>query len=143
MIEIIRATKLPQQAAAHYVRIQGMARQHKITLDEEFDEHDTADTKYIVAMDNYLPVATCRLYAIDADQVMLGRIVVLPEYRHQGLGTKVVEAAELWAKELGFKRSVLESRDDKLPFYERMGYKADHSRITIGTFRCIYMDKEL
>lgn len=143
MIEIIRATKLPQQAAAHYVRIQGMARQHKITLDEEFDEHDTADTKYIVAMDNYLPVATCRLYAIDADQVMLGRIVVLPEYRHQGLGTKVVEAAELWAKELGFKRSVLESRDDKLPFYERMGYKADLSRVTIGTFRCIYMDKEL
>lgn len=142
-MEIIRATRLPQQAAAHYVRIQGMARQHQISLDEEFDEHDTAETKYIVAMDNYLPVATCRLYAIDEDHVMLGRIVVLQEYRHQGLGTRVVRAAEEWAKELGFKVSVLESRDDKLPFYEQMGYVADETRVSVGTFRCVHMEKTL
>ena len=120
-----------------------MARQHQISLDEEFDKHDTAETKYIVAMDNYLPVATCRLYAIDDIHVMLGRIVVLPEYRHQGLGTRVVRAAEEWAKELGFKVSVLESRDDKLPFYEQMGYVADETRVSVGTFRCIHMEKRL
>lgn len=142
-MEIIRATKLAQQAAAYYVRIQGMARQHQISLDEEFDEHDTPDTKYIIVMDNYLPVATCRLYAIDHEHVMLGRIVVLPEYRQQGLGTRVVQAAEAWAKEMGFVTAVLESRDDKLPFYEQMGYVADETRVTIGTFRCIYMEKRL
>ena len=72
-MEIIRATKTAQQAGAYYVRIQAMARKHQIPLDEEFDEHDTPETKYIVAVDDYLPVATCRLYAIDSERVMLGR----------------------------------------------------------------------
>ena len=49
-MEIIRATHLAQQAGAYYVRIQGMARQHHISLQEEFDEHDTPETKYIVVI---------------------------------------------------------------------------------------------
>ena len=101
-MQIIRATKTAEQAGAYYVRIQAMARKHQITLYAEFDEHDTPETKYIVVVDDYLPVATCRLYAIDNERVMLGRIVVLPEYRHQGLGTLVVQEAEKWANELVF-----------------------------------------
>ena len=62
-------------------------------------------------------MATCRLYAIDNEHVMLGRIVVLPEYRHQGLGTLVVAEAEKWAKELGYRTAVVESRDNKIRFY--------------------------
>ena len=59
-MQIIRATKTAEQAGAYYVRIQAMARKHKITLYAEFDEHDTPETKYIVVVDDYLPVATCR-----------------------------------------------------------------------------------
>ena len=90
-MEILRATRTAQQAAAYYVRIQAMARKHRIPLDAEFDEHDTPQTNYIVIMDDFLPVATCRLYGLDQQHVMLGRIVVLPEYRHRGLGTLVVK----------------------------------------------------
>ena len=64
-MEIIRATKTAEQAGAYYVRIQAMAQKHQIPLDVEFDEHDTPETKYIVIVDDYLPIATCRLYAID------------------------------------------------------------------------------
>ena len=124
-MEILRATTTAGRAGAYYVRIQAMARKHQIPLNVEFDEHDTPETKYIVAVDNYLPVATCRLYAIDDAKVMLGRIVELPEYRHQGLGTQVVKEAEMWAKELGFTTAVVESRDNKIPFYESIGYVAD------------------
>jgi len=143
-MEIIRATRTAEQAGAYYVRIQAMARKHQIPLDVEFDEHDTPQTKYIVAVDNYLPVATCRMYAIDAHSVMLGRIVVLPEYRHQGLGTLVVREAENWAKELGYSSAVVESRDNKIQFYENMGYVADYSQKIVGeTFTCFRMTKEL
>ena len=141
-MEIIRATKTAEQAGAYYVRIQAMARKHHIPLNVEFDEHDTPDTKYIVVVDDYLPVATCRLYAIDNERVMLGRIVVLPEYRHQGLGTRVVKEAETWAKELGYRIAVVESRDNKTHFYETMGYVADYSQKIIGeTFTCYRMEK--
>ena len=143
-MEIIRATKTAEQAGAYYVRIQAMARKHKIPLSVEFDEHDTPDTKYIVIVDDYLPIATCRLYAIDDTKVMLGRIVVLPENRGQGIGTLVVREAERWAKELGFFVSVVESRENKIHFYETMGYVADYShKIEGATFTCYRMEKRL
>ncbi|MBO7117928.1 MAG: GNAT family N-acetyltransferase [Bacteroidales bacterium] len=143
-MEIIRATKTAHQAAAYYVRIQAMARKHHIPLDVEFDQHDTPETKYIVAVDDFLPVATCRLYPLDKDKIMLGRIVVLPEYRHQGLGSLVVREAEKWAKELGYKTAVLESRENKIPFYEQIGYSADLSQKIVGdTFTCYRMEKSL
>ena len=121
-----------------------MARKHHIPLEAEFDSHDTPETKYIVIVEDYLPVATCRLYALDGKSVMLGRIVVLPEYRHRGLGTLVVKEAEAWAKELGFTEAVLESRDNKVGFYERMGYSLSANEMTVGeTFTCIRMSKPL
>ena len=143
-MNILRATTTAGRAGAYYVRIQAMARKHQIPLNVEFDEHDTPNTKYIVAVDDYLPIATCRLYPEDKDCMMLGRIVVLPEYRHQGIGTLVVREAEEWAKDLGFTKAVVESRDNKIPFYESMGYVADLNRKIEGeTFTCYRMEKNL
>lgn len=143
-MEIIRATTTAQRAGAYYVRIQAMARKHKIPLDVEFDEHDGDSTRYIVAVDDYLPVATCRMYPLDNRKVMLGRVVVLPEYRHRGLGTLVVKEAEHWAKELGYTASCVESRDNKTRFYERLGYVPDYSEMIQGeVFNCYRMEKPL
>ena len=143
-MEILRATTTPIRAGAYYVRIQAMARKHQIPLDVEFDEHDTPNTKYIVAVEDYLPIATCRLYPEDETRMVLGRIVVLPEYRHLGIGTQVVKEAEAWAKELGFTRVVVESRDNKILFYESMGYVADLSQKIEGeTFTCYRMEKSI
>jgi GNAT superfamily N-acetyltransferase len=80
----------------------------------------------------------------DDKKVMLGRVVVLPEYRNKGIGTFVVKEAEKWAKELGFHTAVVESRDNKMPFYEKMGYVADYSKKIVGeTFTCFRMEKKL
>ena len=141
---ILRATETPEQAAAYYVRLTAMQRKYRIPLREEFDAHDTPETRYIVILEDIYPVATCRLYPADADSVMLGRIVVLPEYRGRGLGRMAVKAAEDWARELGFSRAMLESRVEKVGFYEKMGYTADPSRLIHGeTFECVYMEKAL
>ena len=147
--KVIRATETYQQAGAYYVRIQAMARQYHITLREEFDEYDTPDTKYIVILDGEFPVATCRLYELPETEepvpaMMLGRIVVLPEYRKQALRRLVVTEAEKWAKELGCRKAVLDSRDVAVGFYEKLGYTADYSRKVRGwTFNCIHMEKML
>ena len=77
---IIRAAETWQQAGAYYDRIQAMAKKHHITLRQEFDEHDGPDTKYIVVTDNDFPIATARMYPLDDKRVMIGRVVVLPEY---------------------------------------------------------------
>jgi len=143
-VNVIRATETWQQAGAYYVRIQGMARQHDITLRREFDEHDTPDTKYIVLTDDEFPVATCRLYQIDEETAMIGRVVVLPEYRGKGLGKRVMAEAEKWLLEMEYIKAVVESRDVAVGFYERIGYETVDDKILHGvTFDCIRMEKSL
>ncbi len=143
-IEVIRAAETWEQAGAYYVRIQGMARQHGITLRREFDMHDTPDTKYIVLTDDDFPVATCRFYRIDSESAMIGRVVVLPEYRGNGLGKQVVKEAENWLCELGYKKAVVESRDVAVAFYEKLGYAVSDQNLIHGdTFDCFRMERLL
>ena len=143
-MDVIRATETWQQAGAYYVRIQAMAKKHQITLRQEFDEYDTPETNYIVILDNDFPIATARMYQFESESVMIGRVVVLPEYRHQGIGTKVILECEQWALELGYQKAVLESRDNKITFYQKIGYKeCGESFIEGETFRCIRMEKVL
>ena len=131
-----------QRAGAYYVRIQGMARQHGISLRREFDEHDTPDTHYIVLTDDDFPVATCRFYRLDTVSAMIGRVVVLPEYRGNGLGTRVIDEAENWLRELGFRRAVVESRDVAIGFYQKLGYAVTDQTVIHGdTFDCVRMEK--
>lgn len=70
--------------------------------------------------------------------------MVLPEYRKQGLGRRVITEAEIRAKEQGYQKAVLESRDVAVGFYEKLGYVADFDRIIHGeTFTCVYMEKSI
>ena len=142
-MEIIRATEFWQQAGAFYVRIQAMAKKHHITLRQEFDEHDGPETKYIVVTDEDFPIATARMYPLDDQRMMIGRVVVLPDYRHQGIGTMVVNACEEWAEELHYSKTVVESRDNKIAFYELIGYEICGEAANGGTFRCVRMEKDL
>ena len=141
--KIIRAVETWQQAGAYYVRIQAMAKKHHITLRQEFDEHDGPDTKYIVVTDDDFPIATARMYPLDQKRMMIGRVVVLPEYRHQGIGTMVVDACEEWAEELHYSKTVVESRENKVGFYEQMCYEICSEAVEGDTFRCIRMEKDL
>lgn len=141
---IIRAATTAERAGAYYVRIQGMAVQHHISLYQEFDEHDAPETKYIVITEDVLPVATCRLYALDADSAMIGRVVVLPDYRGRGLGRRVMKEAEAWLRDLGYRKAVIESRDVATGFYEKLDYTVTDGTVIRGdTFDCIRMEKIL
>lgn len=143
-IKVLRATEEWQRAGAYSVRIQGMNRQHHIPLREEFDEHDCDGTKYIVLLDDGYPVATCRFYELNAKCVTLGRVVVLPEYRGQKLGAKVVREAEAWIAECGYTEIAIDSRLEAVGFYEKLGYKLlCDDVVKSGAFECVRMRKVL
>ena len=143
-IKVLRAESEWQRAGAYSVRIQGMNRQHHISLREEFDEHDGDGTRYIVLLDDGYPVATCRFYETSAGCVVLGRVVVLPEYRGRELGRRVVEEAERWIRELGYREVMIDSRTVAIPFYEKLGYAAvDGTVVRSGSFDCIRMRKRM
>lgn len=140
----IRAEEEWQRAGAYSVRIQGMNRQHNISLRDEFDEHDGDGTKYIVLLDGEYPIATCRFYELDQKSVLLGRVVVLPEYRGKQLGRRVIEEAERWIAELGYTEVFIDSRVVATGFYEKLGYKCvDNRVIKSWSFDCVKMHKRL
>lgn len=142
-MEIMRATEEWQRAGAYSVRIEGMNRQHHISLREEFDEHDRDGTNYIVLLDDGYPVATARFYEDTSDTVIIGRVVVLPDYRGRGLGQLVVSEAEKWAFELGYKQIIVDSRLEAVGFYEKLGFfRCNDEIIKSGNFDCIRMMKK-
>ena len=140
---VLRATETWQQAGASFVRIQTMAKKHHITLRQEFDDNDGPDTKYIVVTDSDFPIATARLYHLDERRMMIGRVVVLPEYRHLGICRMVVSECEAWAEELGYEKTVVDSRKNKVGFYEQLLYEVCREAVDGETFRCIRMEKVL
>ena len=143
-MEVIRAREPWQQAGAYYVRIQGMDRQYHIALREEFDEHDGENSRYIVLTEDGYPVATCRFYELDNSSVLIGRVVVLPEYRGRELGRKVIREAEKWILELHYTDIYLDSRTVAGDFYEKLGYKPVDNRIVMSwKFECRRMHKAL
>ena len=126
------------------MRIQGMNRQCHIALQDEFDEHDGAESKYIVLLDDTYPVATCRFYELNADRVLLGRVVVLPEYRGKHLGARVILEAEKWIAELGYTEIFIDARLEATGFYEKLGYsKTDEKVFKSWKFDCTRMYKSL
>ena len=142
--EIIRAESEWQRAGAYAVRIQGMNRQHHISLREEFDEHDGDGTRYILLLDEGYPVATCRFYPAGPESEVLGRVVVLPDYRGRQLGKRVMDEAEQWIRELGYQEIIIDSRIEVIPFYEKRGYRSDGAAAQkSGHFDCVRMRKNL
>ena len=143
-LEVIRAEEEWQRAGAYSVRIQGMNRQHGISLRDEFDEHDGDGSRYIVLLDDGYPVATCRFYETTPTTVMMGRVVVLPEFRGRQLGRKLVEEAQRWIKELGYREISIEARTTATGFYEKLGFeRIDDHIVKSGQFECVKMRKQL
>ena len=143
-IEVMRAEQEWQRAGAYSVRIQGMNRQYHIPLREECDEHDGEGTRYIVLLDDGYPVATARFYEKDEKTVIVGRVVVLPEYRGKNLGSRLLQEAEQWISELGYREIEVDSRTVAISFYEKNGFqRIDGKIINSGSFDCIKMYKVL
>ena len=143
-LEVMRAVEEWQRAGAYSVRIQGMNRQYHISLRDEFDEHDREGTKYIVLLNQGYPIATCRFYEIGGNAVTIGRVVVLPEYREQHLGERVIREAESWIRELGYKEIIVDSLTVAVGFYEKLGYEKTSEEVYMsGVFECVKMRKTL
>ena len=121
-MEVLRAEEEWQRAGAYSVRIEGMNRQHHISLRDEFDEHDCDGTKYIVLLDDGYPVAFTP-----------GGKCVGTYLRPRLEGPDRYEGHILPAGSL-------------LPidFYAKLGYKhVDDSVIRSGTFDCVKMNKNI
>jgi predicted GNAT family N-acyltransferase len=109
-MEIIRVTKSWQRAAVHWLRIQVFVEGQGIPLEMEFDVHDGDATRYVLILENNRPIATARVYGDENGTARIGRVGVAAGSRGLGVGRRVIEEAENWARELGLHKLIITSR---------------------------------
>ena len=148
-MKVIRVTEEWQRAGVQYVRTEGMVKDFSLTLEGEF-EADTPESLYVLALAENLPVSTCRLKIVDANDGSgekigkIERVATIPDYRSQGIGSLVIDEAEKWLKEMGAKKVLINSRKAAVRFYEKLGYKPDWNKTSgSGLFECVETEKIL
>ena len=75
---------------------------------------------------NNMPVACGAIKKFEPDSMEVKRMFTLPDYRGQGLATRILLELENWAKELGYKKCVLETgkkQPEAIKLYTKNGYK--------------------
>ncbi len=89
----------------------------------EFDETD-AVSLHIIIYSGGIAAGTGRMFTEDGGKSYhLGRIAVLPEYRHLRLGSEIVNAMCGKAKALGAELCVLSAQCRAKEFYKKLGFK--------------------
>ncbi|MFH6604564.1 GNAT family N-acetyltransferase [Maribacter algicola] len=84
------------------------------------------DIKYaLVAYENDKPVGCGAIKEIEPGSMEVKRMYVLPHQRGKGIATKILLGLELWAKELYYKKCVLETgkrQPEAIALYMKNGY---------------------
>ena len=78
----------------------------------------------VVALVNH-DIVGCAFYEPEGDHIYLGRVAVLPQFRRQGIGRKLIAWVEAQSRWLGYERVRLAVRVvliDNRTLYERLGY---------------------
>lgn len=71
------------------------------------------------------PIGCGAFKAYDQNKVEIKRMFVKPEYRGKGIGLKILKELELWAAELNYSGSILETgkkRLEAISLYQKAGY---------------------
>ncbi|QDZ38718.1 GNAT family N-acetyltransferase [Euhalothece natronophila Z-M001] len=77
-------------------------------------------------LDHEIPVGTCAIFPLSADEYELSKMAVEPAYRRQGYGNQLMEAALNFAREAGAQRiSLITDTElaDAIRLYQRYGFQ--------------------
>ena len=108
---------------AYKVRFQVFCKEQGVKPEVEADDHDR-EALHVVVYDQEEPIAAGRMVIVN-EMFRVGRICVLPEYRGQHVGEKIVALLLDIAKEnRGIKERVYaRAQVSAIPFYEKFGFK--------------------
>lgn len=112
----------------------------------QFNKIDTIKN-CIVAYVDHIPAACGAFKPFSEETVEIKRMFTDPKFRKKGLGSAVVRELEIWAKELGFKKAVLETSQElhnAVSVYEKSGfYKIPNYGQYIGVDSSVCYEKAL
>lgn len=98
-------------------------------LNMEFQPEDIAeeyDSYHLACFDGHDQiVGVLTLKPINKEVLKMRQVAVLPEKQGQGIGTFLVQSAEVLAKNEGYSLFELNARENALKFYKRLDYQTE------------------
>jgi len=93
-----------------------------------YDQYNKIDSlkQVVVAYANGKPAACGAMKAFSDEAVEIKRMYTGPPYRGQGIASRVLDALEDWARELGYRKCILETgkrQKEAVAFYPKKGYQ--------------------
>jgi GNAT superfamily N-acetyltransferase len=91
----------------------------------QFNNIDVLKNTIIVFINNK-PVGCGAFKNYQSNSIEIKRMFTVPDYRGQGVASKILTALEDWAKELNYSTSILETgirQVEAVQFYKKNGYK--------------------
>lgn len=110
-----------EKEQAFDVRKRVFTEEQGVSPDIEFDASD-ASAIHFIGYAQQRPAAAGRLRIIEKGTGKAERICVLPEYRGQGIGIKMMKEVENVARNSGLNILRLNAQVHALRFYEYLGY---------------------
>lgn len=79
----------------------------------------------LVAYKGDKPIGCGAIKKFDKTTIEVKRMYVKPEHRGTGIAEKIINELESWAREMNYKRTILETGDrqvEAVKFYHKVGY---------------------
>lgn len=90
---------------------------------DEFDDTDDIATHFVMFDEDENPVATCRVFWDEnMGSYLLGRLAVIKEYRHQNIGSLMMQEAEKYISSIGGNSITLHAQCQASGFYNKQGF---------------------
>ena len=107
-----------EQSTLQRIRRQVFIEEQGVPEELEWEADDRIATHLLARHAVYGPVACARLLATR----QIGRMAVLAEYRHQGIGSALLKKAIIIANAMQYSDVFLHAQTSAMNFYQRFGF---------------------
>ena len=108
---------------AYSIRKRVFVEEQGVPEEMELDEFDL-NARHALAYADSECIGTARLVTLTENIGRIGRMAVLPKYRGQGVGRRLLEALLKAAQSQAIKQVELHAQVTVIPFYEQFGFIA-------------------
>ncbi|TBR43111.1 GNAT family N-acetyltransferase [Marinomonas agarivorans] len=127
------------KAQLTFVRHQVFVLEQGVPEKIEQDGEDEQAVHFVAFGTTAVPTGVCRLQ----ESGKIGRLAVLPAYRHQGYASLLMKKVIQVAREMGLTRVYLHSQADSQVFYEKHGFKVEGDTFMEADIPHVLMTREI
>jgi len=120
-VQIQQAPWAEQRTSLLAIRFRVFVDEQGVPPAMEEDEHDPA-ALHLLALNETGKAIACARLLIDGENGYIGRMAVLPEYRRQGIGTRLLGELLGRAREKQLKHVQLHAQCSAEPFYQKQDF---------------------